>query len=140
MAGPDAWPASSGGWDEDDRWQRPGAKTGHECQSNSQHVNGQHIMLRKLFGRRDVDTADSATADAAAEIAARETHGDYELRAAPIRDGKVWRVAGSILKVGADESQAQSFVRADTCASHDDAVEISMRKARQIVEEQAFVR
>jgi len=97
-------------------------------------------MLRKLFGRRDGATSDSTDADAPAEIAARETQGNYELRAAPIRDGKVWRVAGSILKIGADESEAQPFVRADTCASHEDAVEISMRKARQIVEEQAFVR
>lgn len=97
-------------------------------------------MLSKLFGRRNGDASASANNEASAEIAARETHGDYELRAAPIRDGKVWRVAGSIVKTGDSEAQAQEFVRADTCVSHDDAVEISMRKARQIADEQAFVR
>lgn len=95
-------------------------------------------MLRKLFSRL---SGDSQRADEAkeAEIAARENYKNFELQAAPIRDGKTWRVAGAIVAVPGDGEEKQQFVRADTCASYDDAVAISLRKARQIVDEQAVL-
>lgn len=91
-------------------------------------------MLRKLFGRRGGETSQTTHGDA--EIAARERYKGVELRAAPIREGGVWRVAGSIAGFDSGEQEPQAFVRSDTCASHDDAVAISLRKARQIVDEQ----
>lgn len=94
-------------------------------------------MLRKLLNRLAGEANDNDTPSGEAEIAARESYKTFELRAAPMRDGKVWRVAGSVLEEGAAEEEAQPFVRADTCASHDDAVAISLRKARQIANEQA---
>jgi len=92
-------------------------------------------MLKKLFGKRAGDKSDAADN---AEIAAREHYKNCELRAAPQREGNVWRVAGSIVRTTAagEEGEPQMFVRADTCASRDDAVAISLRKARQIVDEQ----
>ena len=91
-------------------------------------------MLRKLFGRLAGESQVSEEA-AEPEVAATDTHHGFELRAAPIREGKGWRVAGSVLKSGEAEENRQDFVRADTCMSKDDAVDISMRKARQIVDE-----
>lgn len=93
-------------------------------------------MLGKLFGRRGGQSSATADSQGEAEIAERESYKGYELRAAPIQEGKVWRVAGSIVKTGTGDAEPQQFVRADTCASHDDAVEISMRKARQLADEQ----
>lgn len=91
-------------------------------------------MLRKIFesvtgGRKEAPQAEP-------EIAAREEYGGFELRAAPVQEGNVWRVAGTIAKTGAEPSVAHDFIRADTCASHDDAVQTSLRKAKQIVDEQ----
>lgn len=71
-----------------------------------------------------------------AEVVARESHQGFELRAAPIREGNVWRVAGSIAKVEAGDARTHDFVRADTYPSQDDAAAASLRKARQIVAEQ----
>lgn len=92
-------------------------------------------MLRKLFSRL---AGESAAEDSAAEpeTAATESYKGFELHAAPIREGKTWRVAGAVVKTGGDNEQ-QDFVRADTCMSKDDAVAISLRKARQIVDEQS---
>lgn len=94
-------------------------------------------MLRKLFGRLSGDTQREDEACAPAEVVATETYKGFELQAAPIREGKTWRVAGVIVNTASADNEKQDFVRADTCASQDDAIAISLRKARQIVDEQA---
>lgn len=91
-------------------------------------------MLRKLLNRLAGETRE--TTEAKAEVGARESYKTFELRAAPIREGDVWRVAGTIAKIESGEEETQDFVRADTYASQDDAVAVSLRKARQIVDEQ----
>lgn len=94
-------------------------------------------MLRKLFGRLSGTSQAEQASPAQAEVVATENYEGYELQAAPMQDGKTWRVAGAIVNTMADDQPKQEFVRADTCASRDDAVAISLRKARQIVDEQA---
>lgn len=93
-------------------------------------------MWRNLFSRLSGGTQQT-TDDAEHEVAARESYKGFELQAAPIREGKTWRVAGAVVDTTAGDAGRQDFVRADTCASLDDAVAISLRKARQIVDEQA---
>lgn len=95
-------------------------------------------MLRKLFGLGAGKGADKQeeTTDADAAIGARETYKAFELQAAPKREGKTWRVAGHVVNNDASDAAPQAFVRADTYMDYDDAVAVSLRKARQIVDEQ----
>lgn len=83
-------------------------------------------FLRKLFG------GDSTSE---VKIAARENYGGFELRAAPTKDPNGWRVAGSVAKEVGGEVKVHQFVRADTYPNHDDAVTVSLRKGRQLVDE-----
>jgi len=69
-------------------------------------------------------------------VAARATHQGFEILARPIAEGGVWRVAGRIQRVGDDDGAGHEFVRADTIADHAEAVELSLLKARQLVDEQ----
>jgi len=92
-------------------------------------------MLRKLFNRVGGERQRSAAEDAPPEVGARETYKDYELRSTPIREDRYWRVAGEIARGEADAEQTHRFIRADTCVDYDDAVDMSLRKARQIVDE-----
>lgn len=86
-----------------------------------------NLLKRLAGGNREAPTPD---------VVAREGHQGFELRAAPIREGNVWRVAGAVAKVEAGEERTHDFVRADTYPSQDDAAAASLRKARQIVDEQ----
>lgn len=86
-------------------------------------------LLKRLFGDK------SASEEPEAVIAATEEYNGFELRAAPIEEKGSWRVAGSVAPLDGGED-AQEFVRADVCGNHEDAVETSLYKARQIVDEQ----
>lgn len=88
------------------------------------------MKLRNWLGRKAGKQSATATD---AEVAATEQYRGCELCAMPIREESVWRVAGRVTQPGGGETQ--SFVRADTCASHDDAVALSLQKARQLVYE-----
>ncbi|MCB1741330.1 MAG: hypothetical protein KDK91_13225 [Gammaproteobacteria bacterium] len=60
-------------------------------------------------------------------------HDQYEIAAAPIREGSGWRVAGAVSKLVDGQRHVHCFVRADVCQSRDDAEQISLTKARLIV-------
>lgn len=70
------------------------------------------------------------------ETAARETYEGLEILARPIAEGPVWRVAGRIQRIGDDDGAGHEFIRADTMASRDDAVRMSLTKAQQLIDEQ----
>ncbi|MDX1610298.1 MAG: HlyU family transcriptional regulator [Halofilum sp. (in: g-proteobacteria)] len=70
-----------------------------------------------------------------AEIADRESYRGLELQARPIREGELWRVAGRICRAGEPDGPRHDFIRVDTMASHDEAVRLSLMKARLIVDE-----
>lgn len=82
-------------------------------------------FLRKLTGRGGDDGP-----------AERETYEGYEILAWPRREGSLWRVAGRIQRVGEDAGPGYDFVRADTVGQHDEAVNLSLVKGRQLVDEQ----
>lgn len=70
------------------------------------------------------------------EVAEREIYQGLELLARPVREGGAWRVAGTIRRAGDDDGPRYDFVRADTMADRDEAAQMSLLKARQLVDEQ----
>lgn len=64
-----------------------------------------------------------------------EIYKDLEIRAAPQNQGGKWLTAGSISQPG-DGGAVHEFIRADTHASREDAVDFTVRKAKQIIDEQ----
>lgn len=90
-------------------------------------------MLRRLLER--LGGGGERAAATPGEPAQQELYEGFELIARPVREGGVWRVAGSIRREGGSDGPSHDFVRADTMASHDEAVQMSLLKARQIVDE-----
>ena len=60
----------------------------------------------------------------------------YRIRAAPYANKGQFQTAGLIEKDVAGETKQHRFVRADLHASRDQAVEFSITKAQQIIDEQ----
>ncbi|HMO70918.1 MAG TPA: HlyU family transcriptional regulator [Paracoccaceae bacterium] len=77
---------------------------------------------KRLFGSTD--------APAPAEAAGEEYKG-FRITPAPIREGAQFRVAARIEKDG----RRHDLIRADTMGSQDEAAAVSVRKARQVVDE-----
>jgi len=86
-------------------------------------------MLKALWSR----FVGGGTADAAAE--AIEYNG-YRIRPAPYASKGQYQTAGTIEKEVAGERKEHRFIRAETHPSRDQAVEFSIAKAKQIIDEQ----
>lgn len=84
-------------------------------------------LLSRLFGGKS-----DRTASAAPESAATQDHNGYLITPMPIREGGQFRVSALIEKDG----RKHELIRADTMASQDEAVAISLAKARQMIDEQ----
>lgn len=87
-------------------------------------------FLRKLFG------AGTGTDDATAPAADEVEYQGYRIRPAPKAQGGQYLTAGLIRKQFPDGEREQLFIRADTHASRDDAVQHAIRKAQQLIDEQ----
>lgn len=79
---------------------------------------------KSLFGSKAPDTP-------AAEAAGEDYNG-FRITPAPIREGGQFRVAARIGKDG----RVHQLIRADTMGSEDEARAASIRKARQVIDEQ----
>lgn len=77
----------------------------------------------------------SAARDEPAEVAASERYEGFELQARPRREANLWRVGGRICRPDDPDGPHHDFVRVDTMTSHEEAVQLSLVKARQIVDE-----
>ncbi|CAN7636071.1 HlyU family transcriptional regulator [Rhizobium sp. LjRoot30] len=64
-----------------------------------------------------------------------QTHGDCTIHPTPQREGSQFRLAGRIEKQVNGETLVRTFVRADVFSTADDAVEFTVRKARQIIDQ-----
>ena len=64
------------------------------------------------------------------------TYNDLIIHAAPEEAGDQWRLAGVIIKQTDDGPLERTFLRADTFPTRDEAEEFSVRKAKQIIDEQ----
>ena len=84
-------------------------------------------FFSKLFG--------AGSGGAAKEANATEYNG-YTIRPAPRREAQGWLTVGIIAKQFPEGLKEHHFIRADTSSSWDDAVDLTVRKAKQIVDEQ----
>lgn len=88
-------------------------------------------FLSKLFGSFGAGKAESSSATA--EKA--EVYNGFRLVAQPVRDGSQYRIAGRIEKEGPDGVLVREFIRADMFSSAEEAVEFTLRKGRQIIDQ-----
>lgn len=58
----------------------------------------------------------------------------FQIRPQPRRDNDSWNVAGTIRKETEDGPQAHYFLRADSAASREAAVELTVMKAKQMID------
>src|SRR5262245_41299338 len=72
---------------------------------------------------------------AAKQADATEYNG-YTIHPAPRREAAGWLTVGTIAKEFPEGVKEHKFIRADTSSSWDDAVALSVRKAKQIIDEQ----
>lgn len=87
-------------------------------------------FLRKLFGSRSSGTT------GAWEEPQVETHEGFTIAADPIKEGGQYRLAGTISKEIDGETKSHSLVRADMFTDKDQAIEFTLRKAKQVIKEQ----
>lgn len=64
------------------------------------------------------------------------SYSDLTIEAAPEEAGDQWRLAGFITQQTDAGPLERKFLRADTFPSRDEAIEYSIRKAKQIIDEQ----
>lgn len=84
-------------------------------------------FLGRLFGGSD--------GSAGGGVLASESYQGFEIQAAPVSEANGWRVAGVISKTVDGEEKSHQFVRADTCADADSAASMTVRKAKQLIDE-----
>lgn len=86
-------------------------------------------IWKSLFG------GGKSASDVPAGPVRSEDYEGYRIEAAPFRDGDQFLVAGTISKEIDGERKEHKFIRADRCPSIDDAAEMTVRKAKQIIEQ-----
>lgn len=82
-------------------------------------------LLHRLFGSGSAEPPGEAV-----------EYNGYRIRATPRSQGGQYLTAGVISKDFPDGEKHQSFIRADTHASHEDACQHALRKAQQLIDEQ----
>jgi len=88
-------------------------------------------MIGKFLGRLFGGSPEQAGGD----VTASESYEGFEIRAAPVHEAGGWRVSGVIAKTLDGEEKVHQFVRADTCADAESAASMTVRKARQLIDE-----
>jgi hypothetical protein len=86
-------------------------------------------FLKSLFG--------SNTKEKAAPAPAREIeHAGFLIQATPFKEGGQFQTCGIVAKDIGGIRKEHRFIRADRFATVDEAVDFSLSKARQIIDEQ----
>jgi hypothetical protein len=88
-------------------------------------------FLKSLFGLGPKDDRDAGVA-AGKEI----EHKGFTIRATPFKEGGQFQTSGVILKEVDGAMKEHRFIRADRFASLDEAIDFSLAKGRQLVDEQ----
>ena len=65
-----------------------------------------------------------------------ETYKGFRIFADPARDGSRFRVGARIEMDAGEETKVHHLIRADVLESRDVAVEVSVNKAKQVIDEQ----
>jgi hypothetical protein len=89
-------------------------------------------FLKRLFGG-----GGSAKAPASEEVAGKEIeHNGFLIRATPFKEGGQFQTCGVVSKEIDGVRKEHRFIRADRFPGLDDAIEVSLKKGRQLVDEQ----
>lgn len=87
-------------------------------------------FLKRLFGG-------GSEASKASDTAVKEIeHNGFRIRATPFKEGGQFQTCGIISKEIGGLVKEYRFIRADRFASLDDAVDVSFKKGKQLIEEQ----
>ena len=89
-------------------------------------------MIKKLFD----NLFSGGSREAAAKASEHVIYQDFEIRPAPAKESNGWRVQGTIVKESGGEIREHLFIRADACTDRESAVALTVRKARQLIDEQ----
>ena len=65
-----------------------------------------------------------------------DSYKDYLIFAEPMAEGGQWRLAGRIVKGEGDTALEHKLIRADIFSDRDEATAATLRKARQLIDEQ----
>jgi hypothetical protein len=85
-------------------------------------------FLKKLFGGSDKPAAPAGPAGKA-------EHEGFTILATPYQENGQWQLCGVIEKEIGGEMKSHRFIRADRFASQAEAVEMTLMKARQIIDQ-----
>ena len=77
----------------------------------------------------------SSAGDGPAERGEAVAYKDLVIHPAPEREGQQWRIAGVIVKQSGEGELERVFTRADTVPTREEAENLSILKARQIIDE-----
>ncbi len=84
-------------------------------------------LLSRLFGgKRESAEPESAVID----------YEGFRVIPEPMKEGSVWRLCARIEKEIDGETKSHRVIRADTLQGRDQAVEVSINKAKQMIDEQ----
>ena len=90
-------------------------------------------FLKRLFGGGG---SDEKTAAAPASPAKQVEHKGYVISATPYKEGGQYQTCGVVSKEIDGVKKEHKFIRADRFAGLDDAVDVSLKKGMQLVDEQ----
>lgn len=65
-----------------------------------------------------------------------DSYKDYLIYAEPMSESGQWRLAGRIVKGEGEAAKEHTFIRADIFSNRDEVEAATLRKARQIIDEQ----
>jgi len=99
------------------------------CEREEYGMAGIMDSIRNLFG----GGAMSKPPQAANEP---DSYKDCLIYAEPMAEGGQWRLAGRIVKGEGEAAKEYKFIRADIFSSRDEVEAATLRKARQIIDEQ----
>ncbi|MBX3598534.1 MAG: hypothetical protein KF874_13265 [Rhizobiaceae bacterium] len=87
-------------------------------------------FFKKLFG------GSGEPASAEPKVAGEAEHRGFTIKATPFKNEGQFQTCGVISKEVDGELKEHKFIRADRFAGLEDAVQLSLSKGRQIIEEQ----
>ncbi len=80
-------------------------------------------LLSRLFGKSAPTTPEPIQ------------HKDFRIFAQPVKDGGAYRVAARVEKDFGGQTKVHHLIRADTCPSLEEAVAITVAKAKQAIDQ-----
>ncbi len=90
-------------------------------------------FLKRLFG---LGSSEQSPADSSAATEKEVEHKGFLIKATPFKEGGQFQTCGIITKEVDGTLKEHRFIRADRFPALDDAVEVSIRKAKQVIDEQ----